>query len=55
MPRMIHGSAPHHHMNRPGRKSGGSVGADSHPMTSAAKLSAPEGLNRATGVDKEDD
>lgn len=56
MPTMVHGSAPKHHGNRPGRKSGGSVGADSHPMTSAAKLSPPEGMsNRAGGVDKMDD
>lgn len=55
MPMMVHGSAPRHHGNRPGRKSGGAVGADSHPMTSAAKLSAPEGLSRTTSVDKEDD
>lgn len=56
MPTMVHGSAPKHHGNRPGRKSGGSVGADSHPMTSASRLSPPEGMsNRAGGVDKEDD
>lgn len=55
MPRMIHGSAPHHNGNRPGRKSGGSVGADSHPMTEASRLKGPEGLSRDGGVDREDD
>lgn len=55
MPRMVHGSAPRHHTNRPGRKSGGSVGADSHPMTEASRLKAPEGLSRDGGVDREDD
>jgi len=46
MPTMVHGSAPKHHGNRPGRKSGGAVGADAHPMTSASRLSSPEGLSR---------
>lgn len=55
MPRMIHGAAPHHNGNRPGRKSGGAVGADSHPMTEAARLKGPEGLSREGGVDREDD
>ena len=55
MPTMVHGSAPRHHANRPGRKSGGSVGADSHPMTEAARLKGPEGLSRDGGVDREDD
>jgi hypothetical protein len=55
MPTMVHGSAPRHHSNRPGRKSGGSVGADSHPMTEASKLKMPEGLSRDGGVDREDD
>lgn len=56
MPHMVHGSAPKHHGNRPGRKSGGSVGADSHPMTAASKLSMAEGVSRDSGkVDREDD
>lgn len=55
MPTMVHGRMPHHHENRPGRKRGGSVGADAHPMTSAARLEAPEGMSRRDGVDKEDD
>lgn len=55
MPTMVHGSMPSHHGNRPGRKSGGSVGADMHPMTSAARLSQPEGLSRSGSVDKSDD
>src|SRR5450755_1296796 len=45
MPRMVHGNMPHHHENRPGRKRGGSVGADSHPMTEAATLKQPEGMS----------
>lgn len=56
MPHMVHGSAPHHHGNRPGRKRGGSMGADSHPMTEAAKLTMPEGAGRDYGkLDREDD
>lgn len=55
MPTMVHGHKPRHHENRPGRKRGGSVGADSHPMTEAHKLSMPEGMSRDGGVDKEDD
>lgn len=55
MPRMVHGEAPRHHTNRPGRKSGGSVGADSHPMTEAARLKPTENLTRDGGVDREDD
>lgn len=46
MPTMVHGSAPKHHGNRPGRKSGGAVGADSSPMTQASRLSGVEGLSR---------
>lgn len=55
MPRMVHGEAPRHHTNRPGRKSGWSIGADSHPMTEASRLKMPEGLSRDGGVDREDD
>jgi hypothetical protein len=55
MPHMVHGRMPHHHMNRPGRKRGGSMGADSHPMTEASRLEKPEGLNYDTKVNKEDD
>lgn len=56
MPHMVHGSAPHHHHNRPGRKRGGSVGADSHPMTEAARLTMPEGMHKDYGkLDREDD
>jgi hypothetical protein len=46
MPMMVHGGAPKHHGNRPGRKSGGAVGADSSPMTQASRLTSPEGLSR---------
>lgn len=35
------GGAPHHRMDRPARKSGGKVGADQHPFSSAAKITAP--------------
>lgn len=54
MPTMVHGNAPKHHRNRPGRRSGGSVGADAHPMTSASRLEGREG-ERAEKLDKEDD
>jgi hypothetical protein len=56
MPHMVHGSAPRHHANRPGRKRGGAMGADSHPMTMASKLEQPEGMKREGHTwDKEDD
>jgi hypothetical protein len=55
MPVMIHGHAPRHHENRPGRKSGGSVGADSHPMTAASRLEPVEGMSRGYKEDREDD
>lgn len=55
MPRMVHGEAPRHHTNRPGRKGGGSIGADSHPMTEAARLKPTDNLTRDGGVDREDD
>lgn len=55
MPTMVAGHAPRHHGNRPGRKSGGAAGADSHPMTQASRLTAPEGLSRDNRVDREDD
>ena len=50
-PMHVEGHASRHHrLDRRGRKSGGSVGADSHPMTEAAHLSAPE-----RGMGKDDD
>jgi hypothetical protein len=57
MPMMMHGKAPKHHANRPGRKRGGSMGADSHPMTEASRLSEPQGMSGRTSnrVDREDD
>lgn len=42
--------ASHHRLDRPGRKRGGAVGADTKPMTTASKLSAPEGMKSAYGV-----
>ena len=35
-------ASKHHRLDRRGRKSGGSVGADTSPLTHAANLSAPE-------------
>lgn len=35
-------ASKHHRLDRRGRKSGGSVGADTSPLTSASRLSAPE-------------
>lgn len=55
MPTMVHGKAPRHHGNRPGRKAGGSVGADTSPMTHASKLTHAEGMSIGYKVDKEDD
>lgn len=39
MPIMLEGATPkHHRLDRPGRKSGGAVGADTKPLTTAARL-----------------
>lgn len=35
-------ASKHHRLDRRGRKSGGSVGADTSPLTTASRLSAPE-------------
>lgn len=37
----MHGAAAHKRLDRPGRKRGGGVGADAHPLSSAANLTAP--------------
>jgi hypothetical protein len=37
----IHGKHPAHRMDRPGRKSGGRVGADRSPLSSAHGVSSP--------------
>lgn len=47
-------------LDRPGRKRGGSVGADMHPLSSAAKIKNAEGHDATEGnaednVDEEDD
>ena len=57
MPMHVDGKAPkHHRMDRaPGRKSGGGVGADMHPMTAAANLHAPKGEKDQTTTNKRDD
>ena len=55
-PMHVDGKAPRHHrMDRMARKSGGGIGADMHPMTAAAKLSAPKGASYQTTTDKRDD
>ena len=57
MPHMMHvdGKKARHRMDRPGRKRGGSVGADSHPLTEAAHLSSPAGEKGGYHLDREDD
>lgn len=45
----------HQRLDRRGRKRGGSVGADSHPMTEAANLTRAEGQNDNVRLDREDD
>lgn len=50
--------AAHHRLDRPGRKRGGAVGADSKPMTSAHNLTPPEGMkaqSMTARTDREDD
>lgn len=37
----MHGHKPHHRMDRPGRKRGGGVGADTSPLTSAHRVTSP--------------
>lgn len=37
----IHGSHPVHRMDRPGRKTGGRVGADRSPLSSAHGMTSP--------------
>lgn len=53
-PMHVAGHASRHtRLDRRGRKSGGSVGADSHPMTEASKLTG--GGSTAYALDREDD
>ena len=55
-PMHVSGKAPaHHRMDRPGRKRGGGVGADTSPMTAANKLTAPKGDSDQNKTDKRDD
>lgn len=56
MPMHVDGKAPRHHrMDRPGRKRGGGIGADTSPMTAAARLTAPKGEHDQTRTDARDD
>lgn len=56
MPMHVDGKAPkHHRLDRPGRKSGGGIGADRSPMTAAARLTAPKGEHDQTKTDMRDD
>jgi hypothetical protein len=56
MPMMVDGKAPkHHRLDRPGRKSGGAVGADSKPMSEAHNLTCPPGIGGGASTDKSDD
>ena len=56
MPMHVDGKAPRHHrMDRPGRKRGGGIGADTSPMTAAARLTAPKGEHDQTKTDARDD
>lgn len=38
----MHGKMPHHRLDRPGRKRGGRVGADTSPLSSAHKTAAAD-------------
>jgi hypothetical protein len=49
----VHGEHAHHHAGRKPRKSGGKVGADTHPLTSAHKGTQPKG--RKFDMEKETD
>lgn len=46
----VMGPKPRHRLDRPGRKSGGAVGADKTPLTTAARVTPPGG-----GKAEEDD
>lgn len=45
----VEGHMKKHRLDRPGRKRGGSVGADMHPLTNAAKVKNAEGHDANTG------
>ena len=48
VPMMVEGKQPaHHRLDRPGRKRGGAVGADSTPMTTAHNLTSPIGMPKS--------
>lgn len=49
------GKARHGRLDRPGRKRGGGVGADTSPMTAASKLTPAEGQRAGFKIGKEDD
>jgi hypothetical protein len=53
MPMMIEGKGAKHRLDRPGRKGGGAVGADTSPMTAASRLTAPPGVHNQK-PDRED-
>ncbi len=58
MPALAVGGTPSRHirMDRRGRARGGSVGADSHPLTEASKMTEAEGEKRHySSLDPEDD
>lgn len=57
IPAMVEGKMPkHHRLDRPGRKRGGAVGADSSPMTEASRLTCPPGVGGyGASTDKSDD
>lgn len=45
----VDGDHGHRRMDRPGRKRGGSVGADMHPLSSAAKVKDADGHKAEEG------
>ena len=57
MPMHVEGGKSGHRLDRPGRKRGGAVGADSRPMTTAHNLTSAVGVGGLgmASVDKSDD
>jgi hypothetical protein len=49
------GKMMRHRMDRPGRKRGGSIGADTSPLTEAARLTPAEGQKSGFRIGKGDD
>lgn len=50
----IHGHMGKRRLDRPGRKRGGAIGADTHPLTTASKVTNAEGHEAEDGNSEDD-